>query len=233
MRFQEAIASLGRPKSVQEAIAAIRAEHGDQAGDAAAARVAAADAAIPTTGPAALEAIRAEHGRNSTRWLADQMGISLRQAQRYMAGQGLSGRTAANRARRDAVIELGAAPVRAQAQRVRADVSRQASRRWIAAALIRKATRVSVGRVKVWDKSANRPAGSRHVGSHRVDNRRMRAQLNQAASLLESGDEEGAMHAFSDALLDAYSTSKGDPPGMVSGPLYIYDYPTGIDLETE
>lgn len=233
MNFQEAIASLGRPKTLREAIDALRGERGDQAADAATERVAAADARVPTTAAAALDAIREDHGGRATRWLADRMGISLRQAQRYMRGEGLSGRTAANRARRDAVVAAAAEPRQAAAQQVRRDVMRSASRRWVAAGLLRRASRVTVGRVGVWDKSKNRPAGFRNVGTHRVGTNGLTSgQLAAVAEMLEQGYEQGALHAFSDALLDAYSVSKGDPPGTASGPLFIYEYPSGIQVET-
>lgn len=233
MNFQQAIAELGRPKTVGEALDAIRAERGDQAADTAAERVAAADARVPSGVDAAIAAIREDHGAGATRWLQQHLGVTLRSAQRYMRGERLGGRTAANRARRDQLIEAAAAPRREQAQRVRAGIMREASRRWVAAGLLRRATRVTVGRVGVWDKSKNRPAGSRSVGSHRVgENGLTSAQLAGVAAALEAGEEEDALHAFSDALLDAYAVANGDAPGTVSGPLFIYDYPSGIQVET-
>lgn len=233
MNFQEAIASLGRPKTLGEALAAIRAERGDQAAETAQERVVDADVQIPTGVDSALQALREDHGPRATRWIQQRFGISLRQAQRYMRGEGLSARTRVSRARRDAVVAAAAEPRQAAAQRVRQDVMRQASRRWVAAGLLRRATRVTVGRVGVWDKSRNRPAGTRGVGSHRVGSNGLTSgQLAVVAAMLEQGDEQSALHAFSDALLDAYAVSKGDPPGTVSGPLSIYEYLSGIQIET-
>lgn len=246
MRFQEAIASLGRPKTPGEAIAAIRAQRGDQAAAAAQAQIkaaadrfAAAESAIPLNVDQAIAAIRAEHGRGATHWLADRFGITLRQAQRYMKGQGLGTRTIRSRARREQLVAAAAEPAQARAARARGqlgeaqrDVMRQASRRWVAAQLLRRATRVTVGRVKVWDKSQKRPAGSRDVGSHPVGANLRRADLVSCAQYLEAGDEEGALHAMSEALLGAYAVANRDNRYIVSDAVYIYDYPTGINVET-
>lgn len=180
MNFQTAIASLGRPKTFGEAIAAIR----------------------------------AEHGKRASKFLAEQLGVTMRTAQRYLKGEFQPRtNTAAGRTRREGVM-------------------RAASRRWVAAALLRNATRVNVGRVRVWDKSKDRPAGTRFVGMHTVGGTLLAEDLVAVADLLQDGREDEALFAFSDAMLDAYSRDKGDPPGTASGPLYIYDYLTGIQVET-
>lgn len=231
VNVRRAVLSLGRPKTVDEAIASIRDREGPRAARRAQKRL--DEVAVPTTLDAALDAIRADHtGRGgASHWLAERFGISLRQAQRYLKGEGLSQRYKAARTRREEIIEAAAEPRRrAYAQR-EAEVLAAASRQHVAAALLRRATYVNVGRVRVWDKSKDRPDGSRDVGMHAVGVTLNRGQLDRAADDIAAGQWDDAVHSLSEALLDAYSASKGDPPGTASGPLYIYEYPTGIQVE--
>lgn len=230
--LRRAIASLGRPKTLGEAIASIRDRDGARAARRAQARL--DEVAVPTSLDDALSAIRADHtGRGgASHWLAGHFGISLRQAQRYLKGQGLGGRTEASRARRAQLVEAAAEPRRRQYAQREAETLAAASRQHVAAALLHRATYVNVGRVRVWDKSRDRPDGSRDVGMHQVGVTLDPGQLGVAADDIAAGRWDTAVHSLSDALLDAYSASKGDPPGTASGPLYIYEYPTGIQVET-
>lgn len=230
--FQRAIVSLGRPKTVGEAIDAIRSQYGRKAAQQAQERL--DEVAVPDTLGEALAAIRADHtGRGgASHWLAERFGISLRQAQRYLAGRGLSERTAASRRRRAEIIEAAAAPRRERYEQRRAETLAQVSRRYVAAALLRRATYVHVGRPRVWDLSQDRPDGSRDVGLHQVGVTLSKTELQTVARNIEAGNWEAAAEDFSNAMLDAYSASKGDPAGTASGPLYIYEYPTGIQVET-
>lgn len=180
MNFNQAIASLGRPKTFGEAIAALR----------------------------------AEHGKATTRVLADRLGVTIRTAQRYVRGQfEPNTRTTAGRERREKTMLA-------------------ASRRWVAAGLLRRATHVNVGRVAVLDKSKNRPGGTRFVGLHRVGDTVPAQALSQIAGQIQAGQMAQAEEAFSTLMLDAYAVSRGDQAGAASGPLAVSDYLTGIQVET-
>lgn len=180
MNFDQAIASLGRPRSFGEAIAALR----------------------------------AQHGKSLTRFLADELGVTMRTAQRYAKGEFRpSTRTAAGRERLDKTLRA-------------VDRGRNAAR------LLRNAKRVNVGRVRVVDRSSGKPAGTRMVGAHRVGDTLTAVELENVADLLDAGDFDSAAEEFSNAMLDAYSVSKNDPPGTASGPLLIVEYLTGIQADT-
>jgi len=133
----------------------------------------------------ALDAIKAEHGSSSARWLADRLGISPRQARRYLAGD--VRRPPAGRA---AAIRQGAAPTR------------------IAGNALRGAAALNVGEVRVTIKSPGprQPSeGRRRIGTKAVTPTARRI-LDRAADRLDAGDTAGAERLVSEAVQTMYGT---------------------------
>lgn len=133
----------------------------------------------------ALNAIRTEHGSSSARWLAEQLGISSRQARRYLAGD----------VRRPPAS-------RAAAIRARANPAR------IAGNALRGAGALNVGDVKVTIKSPGprQPSeGRRRIGTKAVTPAARRI-LDQAAERLDAGDTAGAERLMNEAVQTMYGT---------------------------
>jgi hypothetical protein len=193
---------------------------------------------VPQTADEAVAAIRDQHGRGATRYVTGARGVGPRQAQRYLAGRGLSGRTAANRMRREALVRAAGGPARAKVEdaatrlgRVQRQVMARAPRARVAARILRKARLVDVGRARVASRSSGREDGFRRVGMHQVGGDLYEEELVDVAELLDEEDWDEADEAFSDAMLDAYARSRGDSAGAASGPLIIVDYPAGIRVQ--
>lgn len=156
----------------------------------------------------ALSAIRAEHGKGTSRFLAGELGVSMRTAQRWQAG----------------------AQVPSTRDNRQGALSGVAKRDYVAAQALRRASTVTVGHVKVDSRSSGQPDGSRPVGTLLVDPL-MRAELANVANLLENGQHEAAGDALSDALLGGYSAQRArDARHIAPGVLTIRDYPTGVDV---
>jgi transcriptional regulator with XRE-family HTH domain len=152
----------------------------------------------------ALRAFRAQHGKGASRALADRLGVSLRQAQRYLRGDIKRPPVEKERAIRDS-----------------------ADRRVIASNALTGARTVSVGRVGVVDsrgKRSTRPAGTLVVDDQ------MRAALAEAARLHEQGDDRGAEAAMGAAIMGGYSRASRDNRTIAPGALSVTDYPDGLDV---
>lgn len=149
-----------------------------------------------------MDAVREEHGRGSSRWLSEQLGISQRQARRYLSGQ----------VRR---------PPATRASDIRSQIptGRRAARR------LRDLRTILAPRVPVISKSSGNPDGTRRIGTVAVT-AELREALDEAARLLEEGDAAGAEDAFSTGLLNAY----GGRGGGVGQYLSIEDY-SGMDFD--
>lgn len=151
-------------------------------------------------------AIRDEHGPGASRHIASTFGVSMRTAQRWLAGT--------------------QQPARHRREEVRA----AGDRKRVAARALRSARTVSVGRVKVINRSTGRPDGTRPVGVLDVD-QSLRTGLGETAREYVEGDATAAGDVLSDALLSAYSEQRAsDNRSIAAGALLIYDYPTGIDV---
>jgi hypothetical protein len=161
------------------------------------------------------EAINVLRDRGS-QWLADTFGVSRRTAQRWLAGTQQPGNTEAGRARRQAVMRT---PISA------------ATRRRLAAAALRRARTLSVGKIKVATKSTGKPAGSRSIGTVLVD-AEARVELDEVADLLDAGEIGDAELAMSECVLGLYAvqTVRGgrENRDAARAHLYVYDYPTGF-----
>lgn len=164
MRFIDAIRGAGRPRNDQEAIQAIRAEHGDQA----------------------------------SRFLANRLGIGIRQAQRYLAGQ-------VRRPKED----------KGRALRGAADPAR------IAASRLRSARTISMGKVPVGYDGKSR--GTITPGVLTVDGV-LRGELDQVAQALESGDYNEADRLFSQAIIGAKEATRGNNRDTARSHINITDY---------
>lgn len=133
----------------------------------------------------AADEIKSQHGRGASRWLADRLGVSLRQAQRYLKG------------------DVRVPPATRQASIVEGvDRSKAAARH------IRTATRLSIGSIEMATSSGTT---KRNVGDMPVTPG-MRGNLNAAADALEAGDVDQAGALFGSAVLDSYF-SKGNAGG--------------------
>jgi hypothetical protein len=142
----------------------------------------------------------------ASRYLADQYGVSRRQAQRWLAGKGAPD---VKSGRRDAVRND---PAAARAR---------------AAARMRSAKVIAAGKVPVQAKSSQKGAGARNVGVVTVSPAVHRL-LSQAADNLESGNKAEAAQLASDAIMRAYGESKGDNGGHAAGNLEIADWSNQI-----
>lgn len=126
-------------------------------------------------------AVRAAYGRQATRWVADQAGVSPRTARRWMSAAPPAGR---------ARVIIGLVDAAA-----------------VAAQRLRTATSISVGTVAVtYD---DRDEGSRVIGDLDVDGY-MDAELDAAAAALEEGDMAAAADAFSNAVIGGYAAGLQD-----------------------
>jgi hypothetical protein len=157
----------------------------------------------PRSTSEALGSIKAS-GAGASHRLAAQLGVSLRQAQRYLKGE---------------VKKVP--PAKEQAIRNGAD------RRYIAAQAIGNAQTVSVGKVTVTDSGGK--SSSRSIGTLAVD-ATMRAQLAEVSRLYAAGDDRGAEAAMGAAIMGGYSRSKSDNRTIAPGALTPTDYPGGIDV---
>ncbi|WP_075297805.1 MULTISPECIES: hypothetical protein [unclassified Pseudonocardia] len=104
----------------------------------------------------AIESLVAEHGRGTTRWLAEELGVSMRTVQRWRKG---------TQAPRDSQRVTGLA----DAQQVRVNA-------------LRSARTVSVGAVSVISRSSGAPDGGRNVGTVGADFNIAADLLEQGAS---------------------------------------------------
>lgn len=91
----------------------------------------------------AIESLVAEHGRGTTRWIAEQLGVSRRTVQRWRKGT--------------------------QTPRNVGRVTALADQRQVRVNTMRNAQAVSVGSVSVYSKSSGALDGSRNIGTVGVD----------------------------------------------------------------
>lgn len=133
----------------------------------------------------AADEIKAEHGKRASRWLSDRLGVSLRQAQRYLKGD-----VRVPPADRQAAIVGGVDRTRAAARH------------------IRTATRIVVGKIVMMTSSG---PTTRNVGEVPVTPG-MQRELNAAADALDRGETDRAADLFGAAVLDSYF-SKGNAGG--------------------
>lgn len=129
----------------------------------------------PVSYPEAVAAIRAEHGRGSSHWLADELELGLRQAQRY----------------------LSAHPPQSR----RPDVIALAPSHQIIAGRLRRATGTTSGMIKV-DYS---PTGtSRSIPDLDAGAGELRGLLDEAADQFAAGQRYLAATAFEQYILLGY-----------------------------
>lgn len=104
----------------------------------------------------AIESLVAEHGRGTTRWIAEQLGVSQRTVQRWRKGT--------------------------QSPRNTAGVARLADPNRVRVNALRNARAVSVGSVSVFSRSSGALDGSRNVGMVGADFNVAADLLEQGAS---------------------------------------------------
>lgn len=95
------------------------------------------------TAQEAMQSLRATHGRGTSRHIADTFGVSMRTAQRWLAGT--------------------------QRPRNEARVIAAADTRTVRSQTLRSAQGVTVGRVAVVTKSSDTPDGQRNIGTVLTD----------------------------------------------------------------
>lgn len=156
------------------------------------------------TSEEAIDNIRDEHGRGAARWLADRLGISARQARRYLAGD-----VRRPPAERTEAIRSGANQTRLAADRLRG------------------ARTISAPRVKVEAKSPGYPDGTRRIGTRPVSGD-LRDALDRAADALDTGDGALAEELLSDGIL-SYGGRAGSHSDAANH-LRISDF-DGIDFD--
>lgn len=161
-----------------------------------------------------LEAAREEYGPRTTRYLADSLGVTLRTAQRYVAGQ----HKPTHHAVRDRLEPLYE-NLRAERQ---ADYD-QAHRDEVAA-FLREIRKVSPGQIRVRDLSSRKVRdGFRNITEW------LNVDLELVAMAWESGDEVLADRLLSDQIIGEYGLD-GEVSGLEHS-LRVRDYVEGIDYQ--
>jgi len=153
-----------------------------------------------------------EHGPRATRWLADEMGVSLRTAQRYMRLDHAPHRRGPAGAARHLMADVG---------RRMADES-EAQRRDDTADLIRLIRTITPGVVWVRPKSSSKGRPTK-----RTIKQLSGVDLGAVADAWADDDPDEADAALSDAIIDAYGQLSNTP--NLAEYLQIVDYETGLD----
>jgi hypothetical protein len=136
---------------------------------------------------AAQNALRQSLGKGASRWVAEEAGLSQRQAQRWLSAN-------YPRSRASQIMELVAAST-------------------IAAHVLRIATRVNPGQVGVYYKGTGRDEKTRNIDAFVVGTQ-VRVYLERAADDLVREDLEAAADAFSDAIVCGYEEGLEDTLGI-------------------
>jgi len=160
-------------------------------------------ASAPRDAKDAAAAIKRVHGRGASRWLAQQAGISQRQAQRRLSGQAASGR--------------GRGP----------QVEDLAEPEALSAEALMSATAIDAGHVDVTYNGKSQ--GTRKVGLVNIDGA-LKGELTEVANMLMDGDDAGAEQALSDALLGAYTARTGGDRDQLKGTLNVSSFRTGFHI---
>lgn len=150
-----------------------------------------------------LAVVRAEHGAGATRWLADQAGVDIRQAQRWYKGEGTPGKAAAAR--------MGG--IEAQL------------RRPLAAMRLRGVRRVSVGTIEVQSLSAGAPDGKRRPPVLDVG-----GIMGKVADAFAAGEDHKAQALFDSAVLNAYEGRGLEDQDGLASVLGISEYADGVTV---
>lgn len=153
---------------------------------------------------AILDAARLEFGRGATRWLADTMGVNIRQAQRWYKGETRPGR--------DAMARFPGGP---------SGPLRSA----IAAVNLAKVHRIKVGSIDVFSLSDGAPDGSRKPPTLDVG-----GVMGEVAALVHAGRLADAEELFDRAVLNAYEGRDLRDDDGLGAVLGISDYASGIEV---
>jgi hypothetical protein len=149
-----------------------------------------------------LAAIRRQHGRGTSRWIAEHVGISQRQAQRWLAGQ-------------------------VQHSEYEDQVEDLADPGWLVADALASAGALDVGRVEVFYDGKSQ--GTRNVGTLVVDEE-MHGLLTQAGALYAEGMDEQAEAIISDAILGGYTRARDDNRYILAGTLSVGRFQNGFRI---
>lgn len=136
---------------------------------------------------AAQNALRQAHGKGTSRWVAGEIGLSQRQAQRWLSAD-------YPRSRAGQIMELVAATT-------------------IVAHVLRIATRVNPGQVGVYYKGTGRDEKTRNIDGF-TPSAQVRVYLDRAADDLVRDDLDAAADAFSDAVICGYEEGLEDTLGV-------------------
>jgi hypothetical protein len=136
---------------------------------------------------AAQNALRQSLGKGASRWVAQEAGLSQRQAQRWLSAN-------YPRSRAGQIMELVALSM-------------------IVAHILRIATRVNPGQVGVYYKGNGRDEKTRNIDGF-TPSTQVRVYLNRAADDLVRDDLEAAADAFSDAVICGYEEGLEDTLGV-------------------
>jgi hypothetical protein len=154
----------------------------------------------------------------AARWLADEMGVSTRSAERYLA--------IATPGVKETQMPVRHAQVEA-AERLKAEIKAEwdeedsAAQRQQIADLLRLISHVSPGKVGVQSRSGPQAGGSRSIGGE------LDVDLDAVADAWEDDDEDLAAAELSDAIVSAYGQRGG--VDSLDDALRITDYPPGLD----
>jgi hypothetical protein len=127
----------------------------------------------------------------ATKFVAEQRGVGIRQAQRIMAGD---------------VKNYGS------------DFEDMADASWFMADALQNATMLGCGSVEVYYNGKSQ--GRRSVGNLSVDGE-MSAQLAAAAAFYLNGDEQAAEQALSNAILGGYARDRNDRRNIANDTLTV------------
>jgi hypothetical protein len=151
----------------------------------------------------------------ASKWLAAEMGVDVRSAQRWLKLDAQPTRTRELRHRAEQLRD------RLHAEQRKASA---ADRRDFVADLLAAMTTLTPGRVSVASKSSGRPQGTRDIG--RLDN--MAAGLAGVAEAWRDDDPDEAEARLSDAILSRYGGGDSDDTQGLAALLYVTDYHDGI-----
>jgi hypothetical protein len=168
------------------------------------------------TWPQIMDLARQVYGKGATRYLADQLGVTQRTAQRYLTGQ--------HAPRRGGVRERLRALTAGTRTTQQAEMDLQH----------RKATAAHLRGIKtLWPpvitvvsrSSAGRPT-HRRIGAPLT---RVHAGLERVARLWEQGHQTRAQYALSDCVIARYAGEASDNAQGLAAILLVIDYPEGMD----
>lgn len=175
-----------------------------------------------------LEHIEDTQGRGASRYLADQLGVTVRTAQRYLSGQHQPTRHAVRDRLAGVSADLEAERAADQEAEYAGQLEEQSrAHRRETADYLRLMTVLHPPQITVRNTSDSKVKDKTYNISRPLD--RMGPGLAGVADLWERGDYAGADAALSDAVIARWNSEPSDDRHGLAMVLQVIDYPYGID----